>query len=96
VSSNLTLISINLQTNKKKTNIMSQVNDVMALLDTVYTVYVQNNNDRNKTINDLVNKYGCIRVSVEDTLDVAILKANKDAKGESCLEEVEALIARHK
>jgi hypothetical protein len=96
VSSNLTLISINLQTNKKKTNIMSQVNDVMALLDTVYTVYVQNNNDRNKTINDLVNKYGCIKVSVEDTLDVAMLKANKDAKGESCLEEVEALIARHK
>ena len=75
---------------------MSQIKDVMALLDTVYTVYVQNNNDRNKTINDLVNKYGCIRVSVEDTLDVAILKANKDTKGESCLQEVEALIARHK
>ena len=75
---------------------MSQVNDVMDLLDTVYTVYVQNNNDRNKTINDLVNKYGCIKVSVEDTLDVAMLKANKDAKGESCLEEVQALIARHK
>ena len=75
---------------------MSQIKDVMALLDTVYTVYVQNNSDRSKTINILINKYGCIRVSVEDTLDVAILKANKDAKGESCLEEVEALIARHK
>ena len=75
---------------------MSQVNDIMELLDTVYTVYVQNNNDRNKTINILINKYGCTRVSVEDTLDVAMLKANKDAKGESCLEEIEALIARHK
>lgn len=75
---------------------MSEVNNVMALLDTVYTVYVQNNKDRNKTINILINKYGCTKVSVEDTLDVAMLKANKDAKGESCLEEVEALIARHK
>lgn len=75
---------------------MSQVNDVMALLDTVYTVYVQNNNDRNKTVNILINRYGCTRVSVNDTLDVAIIKAFKDARGESCLEEVEALIAKHK
>ena len=75
---------------------MSEVHDVMKLLDTVYTVYVQNNKDRNKTINILINKYGCTKVSVEDTLDVAILKVYKDAKGESCLEEIEALIARHK
>lgn len=75
---------------------MSQIKDVMMLLDTVYTVYVQNNNDRNKTINILIDKYGCTKVSVEDTLDVAILKAFKDVKGESCLEEVKALIERHK
>ena len=75
---------------------MSQVNDIMQLLDTVYTVYVQNNKDRNKTINILINKYGCTKVSVEDTLDVAIIKAFKDVKGESCLQEVEALIERYK
>ncbi len=75
---------------------MSQIKDVMALLDTVYTVYVQNNNDRKKTVNILINRYGCTRVSVNDTLDVAIIKAFKDARGESCLEEVKALIAKHK
>ena len=75
---------------------MSQVNDIMQLLDTVYTVYVQNNKDRNKTINILINKYGCTIVSVEDTLDVAIIKAFKDVKGESCLQEVDALIERYK
>ena len=75
---------------------MPKINDVMTLLDTVYTVYVQNNKDIDKTINILINKYGCTRVSVEDTLNTAILKAFKDVKGESCLEEVKALIARHK
>lgn len=75
---------------------MAQIDDVMTLLDTVYTVYVQNNKDRNKTVNILINHYGCIRVSVNDTLDVAITKAFKDARGESCLEEVKALIAKHK
>lgn len=75
---------------------MAQIDDVMVLLDTVYTVYVQNNKDRNKTVNILINRYGCIRVSVNDTLDVAIIKAFKDARGESCLEEVKALIAKHK
>lgn len=71
-------------------------NNMMEFLDSVYAFYCQFNNDRNITTTLLVNHYGCTKASVDDVLDTAILKAFKDAKGESCLEEVEALIKRHK
>ena len=74
---------------------MLKTNNMMEFLDSVYNFYSTYDYDRNITVRILVDHYGCTKTSVDDVLDTAIIKANKDAKGESCAADVEALIARH-
>lgn len=70
--------------------------EMMASLDAMYKVFVEHNSNPAETVTYYNTKYGFSTASVKDMLTVAIIKANKDANGESCLADVEALIARHK
>lgn len=76
--------------------IPKKVKEMMASLDAMYAVFVEHNSNPADTIAYYNNTYGFSTASVKDMLTVAIIKANKDIKGESCLADVEALIARHK
>ena len=71
------------------------VKEMMAPLDAMYKVFVEHNSNPADTVAYYNTKYGFSTASVKDMLTVAIIKANKDAKGESCVADVEALIARH-
>lgn len=75
--------------------IPKKVKEMMASLDAMYAVFVEHNSNPADTVAYYNTKYGFSTASVKDMLTVAILKANKDAKGESCAADVEALIARH-
>ena len=74
----------------------NKVEEMMASLDAMYAVFVENRSNPADTIAHYNTKYGFSTASVKDMLTVAIIKANKDANGESCVADVEALIARHK
>ncbi len=74
---------------------MNKVEAMIASLDAMYKVFVEHRSNPANTITYYNTKYGFSTDSVKDMLSVAIIKANKDLKGESCLAEVEALIARH-
>lgn len=73
----------------------NKVEEMMASLDAMYAVFVEHNSNPADTIAYYNNTYGFSTASVKDMLTVAIIKANKDANGESCAADVEALIARH-
>ena len=74
---------------------MSKIKETMAYLDAMYKVFVEHNSNPAETVAYYNTKYGFSTASVKDMLTTAIIKANKDAKGESCIADVEALIARH-
>lgn len=73
----------------------NKITVMMAWLDTVYGVFIEHNSNPADTIKHFNDTYGYSTESIKDVLTVAIQKANKDAKGESCLAEVQALIEKH-